>query len=384
MAWQIFGTLSAGNQPLSLFDTLTGQIAQSVIVPTTASGTNAIALALNANAPTITSNVNFQQFSFVAANNSTGSVTVNVNAIGALPLYKPGGIQAGSGDISSGVLYVIAFNQALNSGGGGYQIVSATPATLSLPVTVANGGTGVTSFATPWGVICAGTTTAGNLQVVAALGAAGQVLTSNGASALPTFQGGSSAGTLVATNVYSSSQTITIPSGATKLLVYLVGGGGGASTPGANSANAGSGGGCGISFYTGWTAGNTVVLTVGAGGTTAGTNGGTTTLASGTQTITSSTAGGGGGNGAGAGGGGGNLLNCNGSNGVGIVVGAAPCGVNSPIAAFGGMSGFGFGPTTAVGTTSQQAGQNGAGGAASGSGSGAVGGGGFMWAFWFS
>ena len=54
-------------------------------------------------------------------------------------------------------------------------------------ITVANGGTGATSF-TPYTVICAGTTATGALQNVASVGTSGQVLTSNGAGALPTFQ----------------------------------------------------------------------------------------------------------------------------------------------------------------------------------------------------
>lgn len=52
---------------------------------------------------------------------------------------------------------------------------------------VAGGGTGDTSF-TPYAVICGGTTTTGNLQSIAGVGTASQVLTSNGAGTLPTFQ----------------------------------------------------------------------------------------------------------------------------------------------------------------------------------------------------
>lgn len=52
---------------------------------------------------------------------------------------------------------------------------------------VAGGGTGDASF-TAYTVICGGTTTTGALQNVVNVGTTGQVLTSNGASALPTFQ----------------------------------------------------------------------------------------------------------------------------------------------------------------------------------------------------
>lgn len=52
---------------------------------------------------------------------------------------------------------------------------------------VAGGGTGVTSN-TAYAVLCGGTTATGAIQSVASVGTSGQVLTSNGAGALPTFQ----------------------------------------------------------------------------------------------------------------------------------------------------------------------------------------------------
>lgn len=56
-------------------------------------------------------------------------------------------------------------------------------------VTVPYGGTGDASF-TAYSVICGGTTSTGVLQSVSGVGTSGQVLTSNGASALPTWQAG--------------------------------------------------------------------------------------------------------------------------------------------------------------------------------------------------
>ena len=60
-------------------------------------------------------------------------------------------------------------------------------------VTVAQGGTGRTTN-TAYAVICGGTTTGGAEQSIASVGTTGQVLTSNGAGALPTFQTISSGG----------------------------------------------------------------------------------------------------------------------------------------------------------------------------------------------
>jgi hypothetical protein len=54
---------------------------------------------------------------------------------------------------------------------------------------VAGGGTGVTTMTTAYAPVCAGTTATGNLQVASTgLSTSGYVLTSNGASALPSFQ----------------------------------------------------------------------------------------------------------------------------------------------------------------------------------------------------
>ena len=64
-------------------------------------------------------------------------------------------------------------------------------------ITVADGGTGKSSH-TAYSVVCGGTTAAGALQSVSGVGTSGQVLTSNGAGALPTWQtGGGGGGTTI-------------------------------------------------------------------------------------------------------------------------------------------------------------------------------------------
>lgn len=80
----------------------------------------------------------------------------------------------------------------------------------AIPVTVPNGGTGVVTLTTAYGVLCAGTTATGNVQTLSALGASGTVLTSNGAGALPSFQAASSAGglTFIATATASAQATV--------------------------------------------------------------------------------------------------------------------------------------------------------------------------------
>lgn len=100
----------------------------------------------------------------------------------------------------------------------------------------------------------------------------------------------------------TSSGNFTIPTGtssATQFEIFIVGGGG--SGGGGSSGVSGSGGGAGAMAHvleSGWTAGNTITVTIGAGGVgsagATGTPGAASTIASGTQTITTVTAGGGG------------------------------------------------------------------------------------------
>lgn len=108
-----------------------------------------------------------------------------------------------------------------------------------------------------------------------------------------TPSGGGSGG-LIQINIYTSSQTITIPTGATKAKVTLWGGAGGGQNSDGSTYNGGNGSGAGalIKYLSSLTAGNTLSYTHGAGGT-ANNNGGNSSLASGTQTITTLTANGG-------------------------------------------------------------------------------------------
>lgn len=91
------------------------------------------------------------------------------------------------------------------------------------PAQVALGGTGVAST-TAYAVLCGGTTTTNPLQSIASVGTSGQVLTSNGAGALPTFQAGTG-GNLVKIQTIdaSSSATISFTTGITNTYTnYLI------------------------------------------------------------------------------------------------------------------------------------------------------------------
>ena len=94
------------------------------------------------------------------------------------------------------------------------------------PINVANGGTGNSSN-TAYAVLCGGTTTTGAIQSIASVGTSGQVLTSNGAGALPTFQAASSGGisTLNGNSGSATGSTVTVSSSDTNSTVKFSGAG---------------------------------------------------------------------------------------------------------------------------------------------------------------
>lgn len=88
--------------------------------------------------------------------------------------------------------------------------------TFDVPIAVASGGSG-RGTATAYAVICGGTTSTAAHQSIASVGTSGQVLTSNGAGALPTFQSTAATGyVLPAEQATTSGTSVTfssIPSG---------------------------------------------------------------------------------------------------------------------------------------------------------------------------
>ena len=153
----------------------------------------------------------------------------------------------------------------------------------SIPIEVTKGGTQASSFVA-YAPVVGGTTSTGALQSVASAGVAGQVLVSQGPSALPTWAA-SSGFTNVVVQTFTSSGTYTPTANMVKCIVEVLGGGaGGASanaTPGGNGA-AGGGGGSGeyrVSIFDAATIGASQTVTIGTGGAS-NTAGGNTSFGS--------------------------------------------------------------------------------------------------------
>lgn len=111
--------------------------------------------------------------------------------------------------------------------------------------TVAGGGTGTATY-TAYSVICAGTTSTGAFQNVSGVGTSGQLLTSNGAGALPTWQANGGGSTFTVTK-FTASGTWT-KAASTKVVEFIIwagGSGGGSGRRGLTTAAGGGGGGAG-------------------------------------------------------------------------------------------------------------------------------------------
>ena len=101
----------------------------------------------------------------------------------------------------------------LTTSGG--PITSSGTITLAGTLGIPNGGTGGTSW-TPYAVFAGGATATGVLQQVSGVGTAGQVLTSNGAGTLPSWQAGGGGGggvAIDAVQTYTSGTTLTQTTG---------------------------------------------------------------------------------------------------------------------------------------------------------------------------
>ncbi len=103
----------------------TAAASMSGLISCLATGTDAIALSpINSNVSITTYN-DYQAFIFQAAgSNATSTVTIAVAGLAALPVYNASGGALVPNTFAPNIVYIVAYDAALNGGGGGFQIVS--------------------------------------------------------------------------------------------------------------------------------------------------------------------------------------------------------------------------------------------------------------------
>lgn len=118
------------------------QLGEQSVRPCTAAGTNSITLALNANVSAITSYANYQRFSAVAAATNTGATQARVGALALLNVYRDspaGPVALLGGEIVVGCAFTLIYDSALNTGSGGFHLVSQANAFPYTGGTITNG-----------------------------------------------------------------------------------------------------------------------------------------------------------------------------------------------------------------------------------------------------
>lgn len=120
-----FANFPPGNFPAAdwdeswAFSNAIGNIACS------AAGANAIALTPLATSPTVPAYQQLAKFTFIAAANNTGPVTIKVGSLTALAAYDSTGTQISqAGEIAVNQYYEAVYDSALNSSAGGFHVTS--------------------------------------------------------------------------------------------------------------------------------------------------------------------------------------------------------------------------------------------------------------------
>lgn len=127
-------------------------------LPCTITGTDTLALTLSSTNPTISAYANYLRFSGIAAGDNTTAVTAQVGSLGTLSVYKDtssGPVVLTGGEIQEDNYIELVYDSALNSGSGGFHLVSST---------VTSGGT-VTSVATGSGLTGGPITSSGTIAL---------------------------------------------------------------------------------------------------------------------------------------------------------------------------------------------------------------------------
>lgn len=185
------------------------------VQPCTVTGTNALTITLSANTVALTSYAQGLVFSAVATGSNTGATTAQLGSLTALNVYRDstsGPVALTGGEIVIGNYILLIYDAALNSGAGGFHLIS-TPPTAAQVLNQVSTTQGAIAYrgASGW--------------VALNPGIAGQVLETGGASANPAwanFSAGATAGATSSISVTASPFTYT--AGSQYETVYISGG----------------------------------------------------------------------------------------------------------------------------------------------------------------
>lgn len=128
----VLGTLAAGNQSLSKFDTDFDASARMGTLMCSVAGTNSITLTALSGYPQMATYGNYQKIGFIATNTTTSLTTIGVSGLSQVNAYRSDGVtQIGSGGMIAGTYYEYAYNSALNAAAGGWQLTTTPPVTVN-------------------------------------------------------------------------------------------------------------------------------------------------------------------------------------------------------------------------------------------------------------
>jgi len=133
-----------GNAQIALQQFHDFVVSMNRLIPCNASmASNVITLTMLPSQPIVTQYASYDGFAFVAPATSTGPVSALVvtenGALGTLNVYRNTGTQGGANDIVQNALYRFYFNDALNSGAGGF-VIDGNAAAILTALTNSSGG----------------------------------------------------------------------------------------------------------------------------------------------------------------------------------------------------------------------------------------------------
>ena len=144
---------------------------------TSVAGTNSITATAT---PSLTAYATGAIYSFIATNTNSGAATLSIDGLTATSITKNGSVALSAGDIQSGKMMLVEYDgatfQLVNNIIYGGSITNGTIVSLTAPMSVANGGTGVATLAA--NAVVLGNNTAA-VQTVAP-STSGNLLTSDG------------------------------------------------------------------------------------------------------------------------------------------------------------------------------------------------------------